>query len=109
MELDSQLRELVKEISPTNTQQRALRDAHIRLRERLMTEESLKSLIVGTFLQGSYRRRTGIRPQTGDKPDVDIVVVTRLNRRDYTPRPPTRQWQFIPAICSLRNAESIAD
>ena len=85
MELNTQLWELVKKISPTNTQQHELREAHIHLRERLMADETLKPLIVGPFLQGSYRRRTGIRPETGDKPDVDMVVVTRLNRGDYTP------------------------
>ena len=50
MELNDQLRELVSEISPTDSQQRELRDAHIRLRERLMADEVLKPLIVGTFL-----------------------------------------------------------
>lgn len=85
MELNDQLRELVTEISPTDSQQRELRDAHIRLRERLMADENLKPIMVGTFLQGSYRRHTAKRPETGDKPDVDIVVVTRLNRHEYTP------------------------
>ena len=85
MELDAQLRELVKEISLTDTQRNELRDAHILLRERMMADDTLEPLIVATFLQGSYRRNTGTRPQTGDKPDVDIVVVTRLDRRQYTP------------------------
>ena len=85
MELDNQLRELVKKISPTAAQQKELKDAHIRLRERLMSDDNLKPLIVGTFLQGSYRRHTGIKPEAGDKPDVDVVVVTRLDRHDYTP------------------------
>ena len=85
MELENQLRELTRAISPTGTQQKNLQDAHIRLRERLMADADLKPLIVGTFLQGSYRRHTGIRPQGNDKPDVDIVVVTRLDRHEYTP------------------------
>ena len=85
MEQETQLRELVREIRPTDTQHNDLRDAHIRLRERLMADDALKPLIVGTFLQGSYRRHTGIRPQNGDKPDVDIVVVTRLDQNQYTP------------------------
>ncbi len=85
MELETQLQEMVSEISPTDTHQNNLRDAHIRLRERLMADADLKPMIVGTFLQGSYRRHTGIRPQGDDKPDVDIVVVTRLNRHDYKP------------------------
>ena len=85
MELNDQLKDLVGEISPTDSQQSALRDAHIRLRERLMADDDLKPLIVETFLQGSYRRHTGIRPEKDDKPDVDTVVVTRLDRNQYTP------------------------
>ena len=85
MELENQLRELVSVISPTDTQRNDLKDAHIRLRERLMADDDLKPLIVGTFLQGSYRRHTGIRPPGSDKPDVDIVVVTRLDRHQHTP------------------------
>ena len=85
MELNDQLKELVSDISPTDAQQRELRDAHIRLRERLMGDDDLKPLIVGTFLQGSYRRHTAKRPESGDKPDVDIVVPTRLSRQEYTP------------------------
>ena len=73
MELNDQLRELVSEISPTDSQQKALRDAHILLRERLMGDDDLKSLIIETFLQGSYRRHTSIRPQGDDKPDVSRV------------------------------------
>ena len=85
MELNDQLQELVSEISPTESQQNALREAHTRLRERLKGDETLKPIIVETFLQGSYRRRTGIRPEQGDKPDVDTVVVTRLDRHQCTP------------------------
>ena len=85
MELNDQLKELVSEISPTDSQQSALRDAHIRLRERLMADDDLKPWIVETFLQGSYRRHTSIRPQGDDKPDVDVVVVTRVDRHKFTP------------------------
>ena len=85
MELNDQLRELVSDISPTDSQQSALRDAHIRLRERLMADDGLKPWIIETFLQGSYRRHTSIRPQGDDKPDVDVVVVTRVDRNKFTP------------------------
>ena len=85
MELNEQLKELVSEISPTDSQQSALRDAHIRLRERLMADDALKPLIVETFLQGSYRRNTSKRPQADDKSDVDVVVVTRVDRHKFTP------------------------
>lgn len=68
MELNDQLRELVTEISPTDSQQHELRDAHIRLRERLMADEDLKPLIVGTFSTGqlppSHRQEARNRRQT---------------------------------------------
>ena len=86
MELNAQLEELVSEISPTQSQQDALKAAHIRLRERLMADETLKPIIVATFLQGSYRRHTAVRPEPGEKLDVDVVAVTRLNRNQYTPQ-----------------------
>ena len=86
MELNAQLEELVSEISPTQSQQDALKAAHIRLRERLMADETLKPIIVATFLQGSYRRHTAVRPEPGEKLDVDVVAVTRLNRKQYTPQ-----------------------
>ena len=44
MELNDQLKELVSEISPTDSQQSALRDAHIRLRERLKADDNLKTV-----------------------------------------------------------------
>ena len=86
MELNQQLEELVNEVSPTQSQQDKLRDAHIRLRERLMADETLKSIIVTTFLQGSYRRHTAIRPEPGEKLDVDTVMVTNLDQNRYTPQ-----------------------
>ena len=82
MELTESLKDLLSRIRPTDAQQKNLQGAHIRLRERLMSEESLKPIMVETFLQGSYRRHTAIRPD-GDKSDVDIVAVTRLAREDF--------------------------
>jgi hypothetical protein len=60
--------------------------AHTKLRELLETDESLRSIIVTTFLQGSYRRHTGVRPDPGKKCDVDVVVVTRIDRNTVAPQ-----------------------
>jgi hypothetical protein len=59
--------------------------AHLKLRALLETDNDLKPIIVTTFLQGSYKRHTGIRPDAGDKCDVDVVVVTRINGRTTSP------------------------
>ena len=61
-----------------------------------MADEQLKPIIVETFLQGSYRRHTAIRPD-GDKSDVDIVVVTRLAREDF-PDPERAMDVLVPFL-----------
>jgi hypothetical protein len=62
------------------------RDEHLRLRGLLLADADLREIIVSTFLQGSYRRDTGTKPN-GEDPhaDVDVVVVTTLDPTRYTP------------------------
>ncbi len=70
---------------------------HRTLRDRLDCYEELAEDIVTTFLQGSYRRFTGVRPQGNKKADVDVVVVTRLRREDY-PDPDKAMDKFEPFL-----------
>ena len=49
-----------------------------------MADEDLKDIIVTTFLQGSYRRSTAVRPKQGKRSDVDIVVVTKLDKEELS-------------------------
>ena len=53
---------------------------HTRLRDFIRFHETFKQHHEGTFLSGSYKRDTAIRPQTKDgdeeRPDVDIIVIT---------------------------------
>lgn len=63
----------------------ALIAEHTKLRERLAQSEDLKDIYVATFLQGSYRRSTGIRPTKKDRADVDVVLVTNLDSATHTP------------------------
>lgn len=62
------------------------RDEHLRLRGLLLADTDLRDIIVSTFLQGSYRRDTGTKPN-GEDPhaDVDVVVVSTLDPNIYTP------------------------
>jgi hypothetical protein len=59
--------------------------AHTELRALLQSDDELKPIVVTTFLQGSYRRHTGVKPAPQDKADVDVVVVTRIDRARTTP------------------------
>ncbi len=56
------------------------------LREALRTDEKFSKLHAETFLSGSYKRDTAIRPAKIDgvlqRPDVDIIVVTNHTEDD---------------------------
>ena len=85
MELPSYFRDFVQEIRPTPAQLGDYQAGHKTLRERLYADKRLSPIIVITFLQGSYRRATAIRPHEGKRADVDVIVVTRLSRDEYIP------------------------
>lgn len=71
----------------TDTQKEECKTGHSTLRERLHKDEYLKDIIVDSFLQGSYKRATAVRPFADKKKtDVDIIVVTTLDRNEFTPR-----------------------
>ncbi len=76
----------LEEIRLTPELRKECEDAHKELRAKLHADPVLSKIIVSTFLQGSYRRRTGCRPLTDeDHVDVDVVVVTNLDPRLWTP------------------------
>ena len=81
--LTSNFRDFLADIRPTKTQSLAMRRGHRALRQRLENDEQVKHLIIGTFIQGSYRRSTAIRPAEGKRSDVDVVVVTRIASSEH--------------------------
>jgi predicted nucleotidyltransferase len=83
--LVSHFNDFLKNIRLTENQVSELKSAHETLRSRLEDDEELKSIIVGTFLQGSYKRSTAVRPQNGNRSDVDIIIVTNLDKESVTP------------------------
>ena len=85
-ELPTYFRTFLQNIRLSKSQSDNAKTGHSTLRERLMNDEDLSSIIVDTFLQGSYRRSTIIKPKSGKRSDVDVVVVTNLNESDCTPR-----------------------
>ena len=85
MELPYSFIDFLADIRPTKAQRDDLKQGHTTLRTRLEDDEGLGALIVDTFLQGSYRRWTAIRPRGDKRSDVDVIVVTRLHESEYTP------------------------
>jgi len=85
MELPTYFDDFLREIRMTTAQVADAKRGHRTLRERLEADETLGPLIITTFLQGSYRRATALRPHNGKLADVDVIVVTTLHEADYTP------------------------
>lgn len=97
MELPTYFTKFLKEIRPTQNQKDDCKTGHQTLRDRLHADEGLKPILVSTFLQGSYRRATAVRPKGEAKLDVDIITVTGLNRHDY-PDPDKAMDKFVPFL-----------
>jgi hypothetical protein len=86
MELPTYFSDFLKEIRLTTNQTSDLKKGHTLLRQRLEEDETLSTIIVSTFLQGSYRRSTAVRPKGDSRSDVDVIVVTKLSKEEYTPQ-----------------------
>lgn len=84
--LPSYFDNFLKEIRPTQSQRDDCKTGHETLRDRLRADETLKDIVIDTFLQGSYRRVTAVRPKGDTKSDVDVISVTNLDKSKYTPR-----------------------
>lgn len=86
MELRSQFIEFLREIRPTERQKEDWKGGSNTLRTRLSADRDLNEIVVATFLQGSIRRSTAIRPTGEKRPDVDIVVVTDIDYHETSPK-----------------------
>lgn len=86
MELTSSFNSFLADIRPTASHISDFITGHQTLKKRLLADERLSPIIVSTFLQGSYRRATAVRPKGDKRADVDLVVVTKLKREEYTPQ-----------------------
>ncbi|WP_414732283.1 SMODS domain-containing nucleotidyltransferase [Acetobacterium carbinolicum] len=85
MKLPSYFKDFLADIRLTKAQIEDLKKGHKTLRDRLEKDEELSKIILCTFLQGSYRRSTAIRPIGEIRSDVDVIVVTKLDMDEYTP------------------------
>lgn len=80
MAIQTQFRNFLRDIEPSPTTKNNAKAAHTALRKFLREHDSFKLVHLDTFLSGSYRRDTAIRPRIIDgkeqRPDIDIIVVT---------------------------------
>lgn len=76
----SYFKDFLSNIRLTDNQVNDLKTGHTTLRKRLEEDETLSKIIVSTFLQGSYRRSTAVKPKNGNKSDVDVIVFINLKQ-----------------------------
>ncbi|RZK45198.1 MAG: nucleotidyltransferase [Hymenobacter sp.] len=85
MPLPSYFTDFLSKIRLSPNQRNDLITGHKTLRSRLEQDETLGDIIISTFLQGSYRRSTAVKPQGDKRADVDVIVVTNLDHSTHTP------------------------
>lgn len=85
MELQSYFNDFLARIKLPDSLAEECKQSNEELHDWLSNDENLAPVIVTTFLQGSYRRSTSIRPQSLERADIDIVLVTKLSKEEYTP------------------------
>ena len=78
--------EFLNDIEPSPTTKKNASNAHSRLRDFLKDHDDFKVHHKKTYLSGSYRRDTAIRPRVkngnAERPDIDIVVETNHTTED---------------------------
>lgn len=86
MATQSQFLQLLKDIEPSSTTKENAISAHTNLRDFLAKHEDFKGVHIETFLSGSYKRDTAIRPRSKngntERPDTDIIVVVDYDLND---------------------------
>lgn len=82
----AQFLKFLQDIEPSPTTKSNARSSHTRLREFLGQHPEFQKFILKSFLSGSYKRDTAIRPQvkggSTERPDVDIIIATTYGLND---------------------------
>lgn len=85
-EAKSHFNDFLKNIRLSKNQIQDLAKGHKTLRKYLLEDEKLSEIVQTTFLQGSYKRNTAVKPKNGNRSDVDIIVVTNIDHEKITPQ-----------------------
>ena len=93
MDNSSQFDQFLSEIRLTDKQRDACIAAHKEVREKLTVDSEMGKTVVSAFLQGSYVRHTITKAYGDHLPDVDVVVVTKLSKEEYTPSQVINQFK----------------
>jgi len=93
MELRSQFEAFLRDIRPSERNKEEWKRGSNTLRARLLADPTLSPLITTSFLQGSVRRSTAVRPTGGKRSDVDVVIVTTIDHNTETPATAMKRFE----------------
>ncbi len=79
MELKKSFEKFIEKINLDDTRSGKIQSAHNSVRAYLEKDEKIKEIYYETFLQGSYRLNTAVRPQGDGEYDVDVILSMNLN------------------------------
>lgn len=96
MELRPQFEQFLRDIRPSERNKEEWKMGSRTLRARLLADPDLSPMIVSSFLQGSVRRSTAVRPTGGKRSDVDVVIVTTIDHA--VEQPSVAMRQFVPFL-----------
>ena len=86
MATQEQFKKFISDIEPSQTTKTNGQKAHKRVRDYLQGHDEFKKVHLDSYLSGSYKRDTAVRPRTKDgateRPDVDIIVLMAYGRGD---------------------------
>lgn len=85
MDMSQAFSTFLEATQPTPSQREAALAGHQELRARLRQDPDIGRHVISTFIEGSCRRATAIRPFDHEPLDVDVIVVTDLPRERTTP------------------------
>lgn len=93
MELRPQFVEFLRDIRPSDRNKEEWKRGSNTLRARLLADSTLAPITTTTFLQGSVRRSTAVRPTGGKRSDVDVVIVTTIDHNLETPAAAMKRFE----------------
>lgn len=84
MVLNSSFEKFLDRIKLDDTRAGKIQAAHNTLRDYLAEDDEIKPRFYESFLQGSYRLNTAVRPQGDGEYDVDVILSLNLKKDDGT-------------------------
>lgn len=100
MKLNTEFATFNNNIVLTDDEDKKLQKAYQDLKENLeeySKESDFDELIIGDFVQGSYQRKTCLKQQEGKLPDIDVIIITKMDEDEFDPAK-LAQNKFLPFV-----------